>query len=138
MVTRRDFLLVNVSAGIAALLPSVLRRGLTTQEQQTLLAVARTIFPHDNVPDRVYLRAIARVDARCRADPTIANALARGLTALEWACPNSFARMSASARISVLRVIRSGRFFNVAYAELLEALYGPPEMWMLFVPTGAA
>lgn len=132
-ITRREFLLVNISAAVYAALPAVFRPGLDDGERRTLLAVARTVFPHKHVDDSVYMRAIAQVEQRCQRHVSLGEVMKRGLASLEWTCGDSFATASEPTRVAALKAMQQSRFFEAAYREILEALYGPPEMWSLFV-----
>src|SRR5687767_6813374 len=109
-LSRREFLLLNVSAGVAALLPNAFNEGLSTHDQRTLLAMARTVFPHDTGSDRMYKRAVALIDARCRQDPAVARLLSRGLSELDWSCLENFATASEGVRVAALKPLRGSRF----------------------------
>src|SRR5258707_1387622 len=58
-ITRREFIVTNLAASLAALAEKRIDQQLSNQERRTMLAMARTIFPHDQAADAEYTRAIA-------------------------------------------------------------------------------
>lgn len=137
-ITRREFLLVSLSTGLVVLIPVSLHRGFTPDQQRTLLAVARTMFPHDHESDLIYMSAIGRVDSRCWSNAKLSSLISAGLLALERTCPETFTKANQSARVAALKAHEGSQFFQALYSELLEAIYGPPEMWSLFFRPAAA
>lgn len=131
-ISRRDFIRVNVTASFLALTQKNVALQLTAHERDTLLAIARTIFPHTGVDEWPYLRAVDRLRRRCELNSDLLDVIAGGITELEWTCGQQFTRMPTASRVAALASIRSTTFYNVAYSELLEGLYGPFDMWSLF------
>jgi len=130
-LTRREFVLVNMSVGLTALLHLPCRLALTPRERDTLFTVGRTLFPHDNA-EAAYQRAVNAVEQRCLADPETFYAVTRGVSRLDAAAVGGFATADRQTRVAVLRPMMRTRFFRVVYAETLDSLYGRPEVWQIF------
>jgi hypothetical protein len=63
----------------------------------TLTAVARTMYPHDALPDDVYARVGERLAEAARQDPDAARMIEDGVAALDGARP--FTERSADERL---------------------------------------
>lgn len=133
VITRREFLLLNAAFGAGAFAPaifgSLLVQRFTMEEYRTLIAVARTLFPHDRVDDSVYQEAVDAIEARCCANAQIFSTVRSGIAALENASGGPFADMSAQARVALLKSMEGGSFFQLVYKETLDTLYGSPAVW---------
>lgn len=132
-VTRREFVLVNVSASLGALIQTRFGQELSDGERKTLLVIAVTLFPSKGVNTSVYERAVDSVDRRCGTDVKKFDAITSGVAALEWTCGGKFTTCSPRTRFLALQEIESSQFFRLVYRELLEALYGPQDTWSLLV-----
>jgi hypothetical protein len=129
-VTRRQFLLVNAAAGLAALsqplLTAVLGPELTAEQRNTLLLIAKTLFPHEHADEKLYANAVRAIEMRCRTDADASRVVTKGINAVAAACADR------SKCASVLESMRGSEFFRLAYAEALESVYGAPETWDIF------
>jgi hypothetical protein len=149
-VTRRDFLR---RGGGAAVFSWVMASGLgrfvpvaegaprklpgqvfNQQEARLLLAMARTIFPHDFLADDYYLRAVAAIDQKASHDSQTAAMVRGGLGRLG----KGFALLPEREREKALRAIEQSPFFAFVRGETLQNLYGQPEVWKIFGFEGAA
>ena len=130
--TRREFLLLNLSAGLAVLLEPGLGQPLSQAERRTLLGIARTLFPHSNAHDNLYAGAIDALETRCRCDATTLDIVRRGTNLLESATGGHFSESTSHTRTRLLKTLEERPFFRIVYAEMLQSLYGSPTMWLLF------
>jgi hypothetical protein len=132
-LTRREFLEISAAAGLAALnaRPSA---ELTSEERRTLLAVVRTLFPHDHIGDGPYLRVVDAIQKRCHGDAAAFKAVTGGTAALESASGARFATANDRTRTELLKLERDSLFFRVVYREALQGLYGSRDSWSLFTP----
>lgn len=98
----------------------------------TLVQMARDIYPHDQVPDEFYVRAVKGYDT-AEAAPGIEAGIA-GLDAL--ARGRGYARYLAVGwerdRADLLRTIEQGAFFQQIRSGLVTGLYNQKAVWPLF------
>jgi len=135
-VLRRDILKIG---GSATLLPfaSILELAGPRQRAQAgalavdfksldhaqailLLSVARTVFPHDFLPDEQYTKIVVVIDAKATADNAVAMRVKEALAAL----PNDFTAMEEAKREEYLRTLEGSPFFRLVYEETIAGLYG--------------
>ena len=111
---------------------------LSAEQAKTLLAVARTLFPHDNVDDGYYMNVVAAIDAKCAQDDKTRSMVAEGLARLNRAFSMPFAEATESARENLLRTMEKSAFFQLAYGETLNGLYGNHDIWKMFGYEGSS
>jgi hypothetical protein len=95
---------------------------LSSGEALTLVAMARTMFPHDKLEDLAYASVVHSIDEESRKDEKLAAVLRSGLRAL----PPDFANLSEAARVSVLKQIEGGEFFQTMRLKTVQMLYAGP------------
>jgi hypothetical protein len=139
-VDRRSFVRgVGVLTGVfalghplAALLPSrawaVELRVLSSAEGAALLAMIRTIAPHDTLDDAAYALVVTAVDADAAGSTEARTDLKAGIASLG----NEFARQPEDARALHLKAIESGAFFQSVRTKTLMTLYSNPIAWAHF------
>src|SRR5215831_10248082 len=119
---RRDFLCTTgfVAVGLATggsiiLAPDYAWAMSTTaidaHTAQTLLVMARELFPHDRLGDQYYASVVDALDKQAAADPAARKLLADGVAQLDGARGIAWLQLSNGARIAVLKGIESGNFF---------------------------
>jgi len=149
-VTHRDFLkrgsgsvalswaistsFIRVLPMVEAALKAVPLTVLSTQEARTLLAMARTLFPHDFLADDFYIKVVAAIDAKASSDATTGAMVHAGLTALG----KTFTIMPESEREQTLRALEKSPFFTLVHGETLNNFYGDPKVWRIFGYEGSA
>jgi hypothetical protein len=131
-MSRREFLLLSLVGGLIILLKARAGYVLTHKERRTLLAVTRTVFPHPEADNQVYVRAVAAIDGRCQHNPTVLSAVRSGITSLERSCGGDFANARELTRVGLLKERVNTPFFHFVYRETLESLYGSRHAWALF------
>jgi hypothetical protein len=111
---------------LAALLPSrvwAVELGvLSSAEAATLLAMIRTIAPHDTLDDAAYALVVKAIDGDAAGSTQARAALKAGLAALG----DGFARATEDARTQQLKQIESGPFFQSVRIKTLLVLYSNP------------
>ncbi|MGH8261072.1 MAG: tat (twin-arginine translocation) pathway signal sequence [Steroidobacteraceae bacterium] len=144
-VPRREFLKTGLLTGIIAvggpfalIAPSrawaIELHALTSAEGATLMAVARTIAPHDKLEDAAYAVVIRSVDDDAAKDPATLAMLRAGLRRLGA----DFARQSEGERVRRLKAIESSGFFKTMRAKTLGTLYATPMAYAYFGYQGEA
>lgn len=111
-------------------------KALSDDQAKALLAMGRTLFPHDMLDDRFYQNAVGALDAKAAEDATMRQQLVDGIRQLN--ADGSFAAMEESARAAVLKKMESTPFFQTVYGESLNGLYGNPEVWKIFGYEGSS
>src|SRR6185295_14523843 len=85
-------------------------KAFTTAEGATLMAVARTIAPHDKLEDAAYAIVIQNIDG---------DALKDGVTALG----PGFATAPENVRVAALKKVEQTPFFQTMRVKVLGVLY---------------
>jgi len=143
---RRDFLkttglltgMLAAGSPFALIAPSrawaVELKALTSGEGATLLAVARTIAPHDKLEDAAYAFVIGAIDGDAAKSPAALALLRTGLKRLGA----DFASAPEAERVRRLEAIESTEFFRTVRADTLGTLYSTPIAYAHFGYEGEA
>src|SRR3984885_10636967 len=117
---------------LAAVLPSrawaVELRVLSSAQAAALLAMIRTIAPHDTLDDAAYALVVNAVNGDAAASTEARTDLIAGIATLG----GGFAVMSEDARARHLETIESGAFFQSVRIKTLMVLYSNPIAWAHF------
>lgn len=123
---------IALGSPLAALLPgrawAVELGALSSAEAAALLAMIRTIAPHDTLDDAAYALVVKAIDGDAAASSGARDDLAGGIASLGEA----FALQSEDARVERLRHIESGAFFQSVRIKTLIVLYNNPIAWAHF------
>jgi|SRR3984957_17413629 len=123
---------------LAALLPSrawaVQLRVLSSAEAAALLAMIRTIAPHDTLDDAAYALVVNSADSDAAGTMEARNDLKAGITSLG----EGFAALPEKTRVERLKAIESGGFFQSMRVKTLLVLYSNPIAWAHFGFEGEA
>jgi hypothetical protein len=145
-VSRRDFLATSgaitfaVGAGMVAGPQgawAVSVKNLKPETMQTLIQMARDIYPHDHLADKYYAGAVAGYDDQAGEDKDLKYLIEDGVTALDaMAAAQHGGRYVGvgweSDRVVLLEQIQDGPFFQKIRGGLVTGIYGNPEVWPLF------
>jgi hypothetical protein len=113
-------------------------QALSDADARTLLAMARTLFPHDKLDDSYYMAAVQGVDGKAAADAKTREMVAAGIAQLNRATGKPFAELSEQARVNVLKTMEKSDFFQMVYGETVNGLYGNRAVWDLFGYEGSS
>lgn len=146
-VDRRDFLKTTtgvltgvLAAGspLALLAPSrswaADLTALTSEEGATLMAVARTIAPHDRLEDAAYAIVIQSIDADVSQNEPTRKLVKEGIAGLG----DAFAKAPESARVAALKKVEPSPFFQTMRAKTLTVLYATSMAYTYFGYEGEA
>jgi hypothetical protein len=129
---------IALGSPLAALLPSrawaVELRVLSSAQAAALLAMIRTIAPHDTLDAAAYALVVKAIDGDAAASMQARTDLADGIASLG----DGFAAAPEAARVERLKVIESGVFFQSARVKTLLVLYSNPIAWAHFGFEGEA
>lgn len=143
---RRDFLKTTglltgvLAAGspLALIAPgrawAVELRALTSREGATVLAIARTIAPHDKLDDAAYAVVVRSIDEDAAKSPATLAMLRTGLRRLG---PN-FSSVPEAERVRRLRTVEATEFFQTLRTKTLGTLYATPMAYAYFGYEGEA
>ncbi len=95
----------------------------------TITAAARTLYPHDALPDEVYSRVADKLADAAREDPDVARTIEEGSSTLAAGRP--FADVSADDRLEALRAIEGSEFFELMRATAVREVYSDRRTWRL-------
>jgi hypothetical protein len=95
----------------------------------TITAAARTIYPHDALPDDVYARVGEKLAETAREDPGTARTIENGVSALNGGRP--FAGLSAEEQLEALKGIEGSDFFELVRSTAVVEVYSDQRTWQL-------
>jgi len=107
---------------------------LTTAEGSALMAVARTIAPHDKLDDAAYALVVHAVDADSAKDENLRKTAKQGIAQLGA----DFPRNPEADRVAALKKIESSEFFQTMRLKTLQNLYSSPIAYAYFGYEGEA
>jgi hypothetical protein len=146
LIPRRDFLgasgvltgLIATASPLALLVPSrawaLDLKVLSSAEGAMLMAVARTIAPHDKLDDAAYALVIQSIDADAAKDAQLLGMLRNGIHQLGPA----FASAAEPTRVQALKAVESSVFFQTLRGKTLGTLYATPLAYAYFGYEGEA
>jgi hypothetical protein len=106
----------------------------TSSEAATLLAVARTICPHDKLDDLAYALVIQAIDADARKDERTHKTIKDGIAGLGA----TFAANPENDRVDALKKVESSEFFQFMRLKTVQTLYATPIAYAYFGYEGEA
>jgi hypothetical protein len=145
-IARRDVLvaggalsgLLVTGASLNLLAPAPLLAGeprsLTGPESAALLGMARTIAPHDGLPDAAYEVVVKAVDQAMATDGQTRELVKSGIGQLG----TDFGAEPEADRVATLRKIEKSDFFRLVRAKTLGTLYATPVAYAHFGYEGEA
>ena len=98
-------------------------RIISTSQAATLLAMARHLFPHEELGDQYYAAAVVLLDEQAAADPDLAAQLVTGVARLDGAMGLPFIQLSRGNRLKVIESVAGTPFFATVRGATLGALY---------------
>jgi len=106
----------------------------TSAEGSALMALARTIAPHDKLDDAAYAVVVQAVDGDAAKDENLRKMMKDGIERLGA----NFAKSPESERVIVLQKIESSEFFQTMRLKTLQVLYATPIAYAYFGYEGEA
>lgn len=106
----------------------------TSAEGSALMALARTIAPHDKLDDAAYAMVVQAVDLDATKDEHLRKMAKDGIARLGA----DFAKSPESERVLALKKIESSEFFQTMRLKTLQVLYATPMAYAYFGYEGEA
>jgi len=110
---------------------------------RTMVRMARDIFPHDRVPEKLYLLAVASHDTAAGRDASFKQLLVSGLSELNARARTRFGKLytevpTEAERVELLKAIETTPFFKAIQGGLVTGLYNNKALWPLFGYEGSS
>ena len=99
---------------------------------ETLMAMARQLFPHDRLGDQYYAAVIEAIDKLATNDAALRKLLVEGVAALDATRGLPWLQLSDGGRISVLKSLENSEFFATMRMATINNLYGNPLVYRFF------
>ncbi|PSC04876.1 Twin-arginine translocation pathway signal [Alsobacter soli] len=112
-------------------------KNLKPETMQTLIRMARDIYPHDRLSDRYYAVAVKGYDEKAGSDPATKKMIEDGVAALNAAAKKKYGVPYAQVgweaqRVALLKEQQKTKFFQTVRSNLVVGLYNQKEVWPLF------
>ena len=102
---------------------------LRRQMMATLTAAARTMYPHDALPDEVYARVADKLVEAADGSSETARVIEEGVAVLDDG--RVFAELSADLQLEVLKGLEGTDFFELVRSTALVEVYTDDRTWQL-------
>ena len=111
---------------------------LSTAQGQTLMAMGRTLYPHQKLPDAVYALLAKDLDAKAAGDAGAAKLISEGVAWLNQSAGGDFAKASAPKREEIVRGMEGTPFFGTVRGQCITSLYDNDMAYAVFGYPGSA
>jgi hypothetical protein len=102
---------------------------LSSTAMATITAAARTMYPHDALPDDVYVRAGDKLAEVAREDSGAARMIEEGVSALNGG--RVFVELSADEQLEALKGVEGSDFFELVRSTAVVEVYSDERTWQL-------
>ena len=99
---------------------------------ETLLAMCRTLYPHDAMGDMYYAVVVEALDGEAKGDAATAELLEGGIASLDAAMGVPFVQLSPGSRTEVLMAMQADPFFQKVRGSVVYHFYNNPLAWRYF------
>jgi hypothetical protein len=96
----------------------------------TITAAARTMYPHDALPDDVYARVGDKLAEAAREDSGAAQTIEEGVSALNGG--RLFSELSAEEQLEAVKGIEGSDFFELVRSTAIVEVYSDQRTWQAF------
>jgi hypothetical protein len=107
-------------------------RQLPPELVRGLLSIYRSMFPHENVPEKAYELVVQKLDARAAGDQALALLLSDGFDALKRETEDRWSGLSGEMKTEALKRLERTPFFKTLRADFVTWFYSNPEVWSRF------
>lgn len=112
-------------------------KALAPDTMRSLVRMARDIYPHDRLPDRVYAVAMKVQDEAAASDAKLKDLYEAGMAKLDKLAKAKHASPYAEVgweadRVRLLHEIEADPFFQKVRGGLVTGIYNNKEVWPLF------
>lgn len=103
---------------------------LPQQARETALRAARTMFPHEKLPDEAYAKVINQLEVEATGNDAVASSIEQGIAQLDD--PEPFVGLDAAAALKALKRNEDLEFVKLLQATSTVELYDNPLVWKAF------
>lgn len=116
---------------------------LSENEGKALLQMCRDLYPHDRIPDDLYVKVVESFDGAAKGDAVTAQLISDGVKDLNNEAKRvgkkDYVGLSReSDRVKVLEKMESTAFFQKIRGDMIAGLYNQPAVWKLLGYEGAS
>ena len=105
---------------------------------EAVTALARTLYPHDALPDSVYARVAGKLDEAAQADAAQARTVNDGVADLDGRGDEPFVARPAEQQLADAEAIAGSDFFELVRSTAVVEIYSDPQTWKLLGYEGAS
>jgi len=105
---------------------------------ETLMVMARELFPHDRLGDQYYAAVVDAVDKQAAGDAELRKLLTEGVVQLDAARGLPWLQLSEGGRIAVLKAVETGPFLVAMRTATINNLYTNPLVYRFFGYEGSS
>ena len=102
---------------------------LRSQMMASITAAARTMYPHDALPDEVYARVADKLVEAAEGSPETARTIDEGVAVLND--DRVFAELSADLQLKALQELEATDFFELVRSTAVVEVYTDERTWQL-------
>ena len=102
---------------------------LRSRVMATITAAARSMYPHDALPDEVYARVADKLVEAAEASAETARVIEKGVAVLDDG--RVFAELSADEQLKVLEELEGTDFFELVRSTAVVEVYADKRTWQL-------
>jgi len=95
---------------------------LNQTQAETLLAMARALYPHKDLPDAVYALLVKDVDAQM-SDGAQATLVGEGVAKLNQQAGGAFSSLTLEKQTALLRQMETDAFFQAVRSKCITSIY---------------
>jgi hypothetical protein len=111
---------------------------LSASEGQSLMALGRTLYPHEKLPDAVYALLAKDLDGAAAGSSGTAKMLSEGVAWLNKSAGGDFAKANAKKREEIVRGMEGTAFFGTVRGQCITSLYDNDMAYAVFGYPGSA
>ena len=149
-LARREFLkgsgilMGTLAAGsvLTGLAPSTVwaveLKTLSQAEGETLMAMARTIYPHKKLPDAVYAILAKDLDGAASGSADTASMLREGVSNLNSMAGGNFKKASDAKKLAIVKGLEGSAFFGAVRGQCVTSVYNNDMAFAAFGFPGSA
>ncbi len=102
---------------------------LRSRVMATITAAARSMYPHDALPDEVYARVADKLVEAAEASAETARVIEKGVAVLDDG--RVFAELSADEQLKLLEELEGTDFFELVRSTAVVEVYADKRTWQL-------
>jgi hypothetical protein len=99
---------------------------------ETVTALARTLYPHDALPDAVYERVTAKVAEAAAEDKAQGQMVDDGVADLDGRGDEQFTQRNADQKLADAKAIAGSDFFELVRSTAVVEIYSDARTWKQF------